>query len=387
MLSCQRDKFYLPAEVHYLNGAYMSPQMRSVERAGLEAVKRKNLPYHFDVSDFFEPVNRLKALFAQLILTPDSDRVAIIPSVSYGMACVARNVSLVRGATIVTVEDQFPSNVYPWNRLAESNGAGIITVSSPKPGEVSWSEKVMDAIDQRTALVAVPHVHWADGTIFDLEAIRRVAHARGALLVVDGTQSVGALPFDQERIKADALICAGYKWLMGPYSIGLAYFGPAFDHGIALEENWINREGSEDFSRLVDYQHAYRPGAARYSVGEHSNFILVPMMIAALEELLAWEVKSIQKYCRSLLAEIEPSLRELQVAIPDNSSAHLFGLRLAGSFNYDYLKQLLKEEEVYVSFRGNSIRVSTHLYNKKRDLRALSKCIARTFDKSRPKSV
>ena len=127
-----------------------------------------------------------------------------------------------------------------------------------------WNERVLEAIGDDTAIVALCQVHWTDGTLFDLEEVGTRCREVGAALVVDGTQSVGALPFDVGRIRPDALVCAGYKWLMGPYSIGAAYFGPRFDGGTPLEEAWLAREGSDDFPRLVDYTDTYRPGAARY---------------------------------------------------------------------------------------------------------------------------
>ena len=110
----------------------------------------------------------------------------------------------------------------------------------------------------------------------------------GAAFVVDGTQSVGALPFDVREIQPDALICAGYKWLLGPYAIGAAYFGPRYDGGEPLEENWISRRGSEDFQRLVDYKISIADGAVRYDAGERGNFILLPMFVESLRRLLEW---------------------------------------------------------------------------------------------------
>jgi selenocysteine lyase/cysteine desulfurase len=122
------------------------------------------------------------------------------------------------------------------------------------------------------------HIHWADGTLFDLVAIRKKAHSLGAKLIIDGTQSVGALPFSVQEIQPDALICAGYKWLMGPYSIGMAYYADSFNDGQPLEYNWINRLNSEDYSQLVNYQDSYKPKADKYSVGESSNFNLPPVV-------------------------------------------------------------------------------------------------------------
>ncbi len=151
-----------------------------------------------------------------------------------------------------------------------------------------------------TKFVALGNVHWADGTRFDLEAVRKRTREVGALLIIDGTQSVGALPFDVQKIQPDALICGGYKWLMGPYSMGMAYYGEHFNNGQPIEENWLNRKNSEDFTTLVNYQVDYQPDALRYEVGEHSNFILVPMMVEALKQINKWKPENIQNYCQKI---------------------------------------------------------------------------------------
>ena len=85
-------------------------------------------------------------------------------------------------------------------------------------------------------------VHWADGTIFDMKKIRKKTSENNALLIIDGTQSIGSMPFNLNEIQPDALVCAGYKWLMGPYGSGLAYYGKYFDDGKPIEESWINRK-------------------------------------------------------------------------------------------------------------------------------------------------
>ena len=123
---------------------------------------------------------------------------------------------------------QFPGNVHTWRRLARERGAELrVTDARPGPGcGERWSARILEAIDADTAVVTMGAVHWTDGTVFDIDAIAARTREVGAYLVIDGTQSVGAMDFDVARIRPDALICSGYKWLMGPYSIGLAYFGP-----------------------------------------------------------------------------------------------------------------------------------------------------------------
>ena len=248
MLACQKSRFTLPDGVHYLNCAFMAPLARTVRAAGIEGIDRRATPHLMSPPDFFEESDRVRSLFSRLVNIPDPNRVAIIPSVSYGLATVARNAPVEQGDNIVIVEEQFPSNVYTWQRLCTERGLELKVVDAPKRTScrtVAWNTRLLETIDRRTAVVAVPQVHWADGTQFDLERVSARARECDALLVVDGTQSVGASPFDVERIRPDALVCAGYKWLLGPYSVGLAYFGPAFDDGTPLEENWIARRGSE----------------------------------------------------------------------------------------------------------------------------------------------
>lgn len=358
----------------------MSPQMKRVERAGMEAIIKQGQPFNYSIPDFFEPVAQLKKAFSDLIEAEDPDRIAVIPSTSYGLANVANNLDLQQGEQILVIEEQFPSNIYPWISLANRVGATVEVIQVPavkeKKGQL-WNEKILAAITDRTKLIAIGHVHWTDGTLFDLAAIRKKTWEHGALLVIDGTQSIGALPFSVKEVQPDALICSGYKWLMGPYSIGLAYYGPSFDGGTPIEENWINRLKSDDFTNLVDYQPLYRPKASRYSVGEQSNFTLVPMMLAAIEQLLEWGVADIQKYCAAITVEAINQMREMgfHIAPESQRSAHLFGIQLDDKVDRDRLQKAFQEKKVWISFRGNALRVGPNVYNDSKDLEKLAECL------------
>ena len=377
MLACQESRFTLPAGLHYLNCAFMAPLATTVRAAGIEGIDRRATPHLIGPPDFFEESDRVRCLFSRLVNITDPNRVAIIPSVSYGLATVARNAPVEQGDNVVIVEEQFPSNVYTWQRLCAERGLELKVVLAPEGTEacrtVAWSTRLLETIDHRTAVVALPQVHWTDGTLFDLERVSTRARECDALLVVDGTQSVGALPFDVERIRPDALVCAGYKWLLGPYSIGLAYFGPAFDDGTPLEENWIARRGSEAFADLVQYRDEYQPGAIRYDVGERSNFTLLPMLAASLELVLEWTVPAIQDYCRALTRDLTRTLRERGYRIEEDRwrGGHLFGIRVRDSVNTARLAERLRARQVAVSLRGDAIRVAPHVYNDAADTEAL----------------
>ena len=244
-----------------------------------------------------------------------------------------------------------------------------------KRGE-RWNQLILDAISDKTVLVAMPHVHWADGTLFDLKNIRVKTKLHGALLIIDGTQSVGAYPFSIKEIQPDALICGGYKWLLGPYSIGLAYFSDYFKDGNPIEENWINRKNSEDFSKLVHYQNEYQPRAGRYNVGEMSNFTLTPMLINAIEQLNEWRTEKIQEYCKHISKDAVDELRVLGCFIEEDRyrAQHLFGIYLPKHIDLEKLKAEFSKQNIFVSFRGNAIRVSPNVYNSKVDFEKLVQC-------------
>ena len=360
-LSCQRDRFLIPPDLAYLNSAYMGPISRATLEAGKSGVGRKASPWRITPPDFFTEVNQLRGLVAKLLMTR-AEHIALIPSVSYGIAVAARNLPLERGKTVITLDESFPSMVYAWRQSARDSGAEHLTV--PRPADDDWTAAVLERIDSRTAVVSVPQIHWTDGGLLNLEAIGARLREVGAALVVDATQSLGVLPLDVNRIRPDFLMAAGYKWLLGPYGLGYLYAAPERQQGRPLEENWISRPDSEDFAGLTRYRDGYQPGARRYDVGETSNFALVPMAIAALEEVLDWNPARILEYTAAINDRIIAGLEGSGLAPVPNErrGRHYLGLRSRTPFPPELLYRL-SQEQVHLSIRGQSLRISPHVFN------------------------
>jgi selenocysteine lyase/cysteine desulfurase len=361
IIGSQRQLFDIPDDVTYLNAAYFTPQLRTRRAAGIAALDVSDAPWTIGADEFFGPVERLRGLFAELV-GGDADGVAIVPSVSYGLGIAAANIEVGTGRTVVVLHDQFPSAIYPWRSALHRGGGEIRTVDLPD--DAPWTKAVLDAIDDTTAVVSVPNCHWTDGCIGDLVTIGEAAREVGAALVVDASQSWGAVPFDVASIQPDFVVGAGYKWLLGPYSLNYLWVAPEHRNGIPLEETWVSRAGSDDFSRLVDYRDEYAPGARRFDFGERASFQLLPMAIASLEQVLAWGVNDIAEAIDPLTAAIEDQAtsRGLRTVSRHARGPHLIGLRAEGGLPAGLAGSLAKEG-VYVAVRGDSIRVSPYVYN------------------------
>jgi selenocysteine lyase/cysteine desulfurase len=370
LLPSQRHVFDIPDDVAFFNCAYMSPLPKVSVAAGERGLARKAQPWTITSDDFFRTSEMVRTRFADLInATPDD--VAFAPAVSYGMAQAAANITLMHTQTIVTLAEQFPSNVYPWMELAERTGAQFIAV--PRPGDDDWTAALLAAIDSATGVVAVPHCHWTDGGLIDLEAVGSACRNVGAVLCVDGTQSVGALPFDVKRIDPDYLAVASYKWLLGPYSFGFLYVAPRRQAGRPIEHNWISRRGSQDFAGLVNYQREFQEGARRFDVGERSNFALMPVADASLKLIADWTVPHILGTLARRTEAIAARARaEFGItSVPsDRRAGHYLGLRFRGGVPVELPAQL-EAQHVYVSVRGTAMRVTPHLWTTDADVERL----------------
>ena len=359
-LPVQRESFEVPDRVAYFNTANMSPLLRSVREAGARGIDIRAAPWEVQPQDWFTDVEVLRER-AALVFHAASDAVALVPATSYGLAVAARNLPLQTGQRVVVLHEEYPSNYYTWQRHAARSGAEVVVVRR-EPGQ-TWSDAVLAAVDERTAILAVPNVHWTDGALLDLTQVAPVARAVGAALVIDASQSLGALPLDVAEIRPDFVVSVGYKWLLGPFGISYLYVAPQHRDGEPLEENWILRSGAENFAALVDYTDAYLPGSRRFDVGQRTNFGLVPMAIAALDQLLRWGVPSIAATLQAVNASIAERAGALGLKAPeaDSRAPHMLGLELPRESGERTLRALA-DAQVIASLRGTSLRIAPHLH-------------------------
>lgn len=366
--------FDVPPEVAWFNTAYMGITPRPVTEALQAAALRKASPWLFTPDDFFTEADNVRHLAAGLFDAATRD-IAIVPSVSYAMTSAAAMIGLALDEEIILLADQFPSNVYPWQRLARDRGGRTVTLMR-RTGQ-SWTEAVIGALTRRTRIVAIPQMHWLDGVVCDIAAIRDAA-PEGTVIALDLTQSLGALPFSVTQGDPDFAVAATYKWLLGPYALGLFYVAPRWQGHPPLEENWITRANARDFARLTEYTAERLVGAVRFDMGERSNLHTLPGLIAALElithdlehgldDALSHQTAGLADALVSMGLTVEPAaLRAghyLSIHLPDGTP--------------DDLTARLAQENIFVSRRANRLRITGHLHIRQHDIERLLAALSR----------
>lgn len=174
-LACQKHLFSLEEGAKYLNCAAYSPFMTAAKEAGIKAMEIKSNPQHISADHHFLDSASLRQKYAQLIYEEDADRIALFPSVSYGMAIVANNLHRIPNVSakksLLILEEEFPNDTYAFQRAALALDLTIDV--SKMPADISslgdeWNAAIVSQISQDTAAVIVPHVHWIYGESSDV---------------------------------------------------------------------------------------------------------------------------------------------------------------------------------------------------------------------------
>lgn len=382
-MNCQKHLFSLKKDVHYLNCAYKAPLLKIAEQAAKNALIKDRNPFNLKADDFFSDVNKVKIEFGKLINSP-KENIALIPSSSYGFSSVLNNVKSTSGKTAITIKDEFPGSYFCLKKWTKKNNNNLKVISPSSSSHIvgeNWNEQILDNINNNTSLVLMSSIHWMNGTKFKLKEIGERCKKFGAMFIVDGTQSVGALKMDINEYNIDALVCASYKWLFGPYSMGLAYFSDQFANGSPIEESWMNRTNASNFSSLTDYDSNYQSKANRFDVGEKSNFLLMPILLEGLKQVNKWSVDGIQSYCNKLTIPLLKELYEIGLNFEEQKyfSPHLFALNLPKNIDPIQLKLNLEENKVFISLRGDFLRISLNVFNNINDIEKLINVIKNTI--------
>jgi len=366
IIPSQRHLFDIPEEIAYFNIAYYSPLLNESANRQAAAARAKSHPWRRTSAQFFDDAETIRTL-ASDIFGGDRDGYAIVPSASYGVSTAARAVEplLQTGDRILLMAEEFPSDVFPWMRTAHEVGATLVTVPYPEDGD--WTPAIASRIDPGVKVVNVSTCHWTNAAYIDLIPVAKACRDAGAVLVVDATQTLGAMPFPMAEVQPDFLVTAGYKWLLCPYGFSLLYVSERWRNARPLEEVWQARSNAEDFTSLARYSSTYKPGARRFDAGEKCTSLL-PGAIAALEQIDAWGVANIAETLSAVNMRLSTHLEQLgfRLTAKEQRCPHMLGAHMPEGRTGNMVTAL-KERNIYISQRGNSLRFAPHLYINRHD--------------------
>ena len=267
MLPSQRALFEIPRQICYLNAASYSPLPLRTLEAGRAAVVRKGTPWTLEAGFANAQHERARSAAARLIHAEPSD-IALIPSISYGVATAAKFLTLGRGTRVIVLENDHSSPVLEWQTRAEAQGFTVETVRQPDDGD--WTSAVLESIERSGAppvsLASISSVHWSDGGLIDVDKVGAALRQRGAAFLIDATQGAGVLAMDVQRLDPDFVIFPTYKWLLGPYGRAFLYVAKRHQGGIPLEQTASGRRNvrAENAVYFTDRQLRSRCAALRH---------------------------------------------------------------------------------------------------------------------------
>src|SRR5579863_392736 len=379
MLGSQRDLFSVPRDICYLNSASYSPLPLRTQEAAREAVGRKGVPWTLDGSFANRQHERARNAAARLINADPSD-VALISSVSYGVATVGKILSIPTGMRVLVLENDHSSPVLEWQTRAASSGFTIETVRQPLDGD--WTSAVLAAIERagapRLALASISSVHWSDGGSIDVEKVAAALKRHGALFLIDATHAVGVIPMDVRKLDPDFVIFPTYKWLLGPYGRAFIYVAKRHQHGIPLEQTGFGRRGvrSEDAVYFADLN--YVADARRFDMGERDHFISLEMAAIGMEMMAEWGAVAVTERLAMLTERIANGLRGTGVHLPDRRlrAPHILSIGFDGGLPAGLVEELAREG-IHVAARLGRMRISPHVFNDEEDADRFAAALAR----------
>jgi len=303
---------------------------------------------------------------ASRLINAGPEDIAVGSSATELLCSLAWAISPSKDQNVVSTEIVFPSTVYPWQRVASSTGCEIRLAK--ENNNFIHIDEIITLIDQHTAVVCISHVEYGNGQTFDLHLLAEAAHEHGALLVVDATQSAGAIPIDVQSCPVDALISGAYKWLCGPFGAAFMYLAPHLQ--TKLEPGLVGFRSHKNMWDLdasrIDY-----PQAAQKFEFSTMAFGCAVGLTRAINFINNVGVENIFQYNRQLADRLIEGLQTrcavITSPLEDKSRSSIVRAHFE-NIGSNKIIQSLKRARVFVSRRGDSIRFSPHLYNSMSDI-------------------
>jgi len=357
-------------DVSYLNVSTQGPVPLASARAAQEAIDWKKSPHKIPHEMYFGLPDRIRELLARLI-NAAPEEIAITTGASSGLLAVAQAIAWKPGDEILVAQGEFPAHLATWMPLAERDALHVNIV---KPaGRFLVAEDFIAHLSPRTRLVSVSLVRFDDASLLDAQRVSAACRRAGVFLLLDVSQCAGAMPMDVRVLRADFVVCAGYKWLLSPYGTGFFWV-----RGDLIEQlrpgplYWMAVEGAANFQSLPLSGMKPARGARRWDSPETASLFNLAAMEASLEFVLRAGVENIWTHNAALVQSLIERLPRDRCVLASPADAAARGpyvcFAARSSEKTQALFEKLSAEKVIVALRENAIRVAPHLYNTPRDM-------------------
>ena len=378
-------EWYPFEDVTYLNFAAHA----AIPRVALDAVQRsvaaKRHPYIVDDRSFFSVAANLRQTLATLIGASPDD-IALTSGAGSGVAAIAYALKWSAGDEVIIARGEFPMHYATWKPMEAREGVKV-RIASPQ-GQFMQSDDLIAAMTPRTRVISVSHVRFDDGSMLDVPSLAAACRKNGTLLLLDVSQSCGAIPIDVRSLGADFIVCAGYKYLLSPWGTGFLWTKKEnLDWLRPGPYNWLS-QGLDDFARINFVDPCPAPNMSRWDAAQASslyNFNLT-VMEASTRFVLNATPALVRDHTQALISYFFERLPEgYQPASPrEKSQRGPSGCIDAGSRRAtESLYQALRDEGFVVALREGRIRVAPHLLNTTKDIDRLLAAMAMVSKKTK----
>ena len=372
----RRLEFPWSGDTVYLNHASVGP-LPERTRMVLDGFNRKRAaPFELPDRQLMMTLAESRRLAAALIgATPEE--IALSINTGFGLSLAARALPLQAGDIVLASDREFPANVYPWMMLKD---IGVTLELAPTtvdgwPDEEYLLERLQDP---QVRVLAVSLVQFSNGYTVDLGRLSAATRAAGAFLVVDAIQGLGHVPVDVSKTPVDVLACGAQKWLLSPWGSGFVYVRRELIRELRPSiTGWMAFEGTDDFTRLTEYNDTLRGDARRFEL------ITLPYqdfagMNASLELLLDLGIANIEKHLRNLHQPVLSWAARVGARVASPPGQRGSGILCVAPPDVGAAFRALKAARIICSLREGAIRLSPHAYNTVDDMNRVVDALERS---------
>lgn len=340
----------------------MGPCPAKAVAAGIKALKRAADPSFCPHEEWRNIPDEIRNQLANL-LQVNYEQISLNTSVSEVVSTIAAGYPLSENDEVLILKNEYPSDVLPWLLHSEQRGFKIRWIeNSDLENEGRWN----DLFTSRTKILVLSQVAFNTGRFWDVTRFKSVLKNRNIFFILDASQSFGGRPLSKDEIECcDVISCVSYKWLLGPYGGGFAYYSNSAIETITRQQaSWLTSPNSQSTGSLLNYTTKTIPGARKFDRGQTSNIVYYKTWGEALKLLKSWNLNTISNHNLSLVEEFKSNFPRIKydMITPLDSHSNILCLK-AKNADTDRLQEKLRSKNIDVSVREGNLRISFHLFN------------------------